>query len=83
MDAGPWPHLHDVIRRTDGVLVVLHDNHGVADVAQAFERGDHLDIVFRMQTDAGFVEDIAFIIPDRRCEPASVPLARFNERLLS
>ena len=51
-------HLDDVIRRADRVLVVLDDDHGVADVAQALERGDHLDVVLGVQPDARLVEHV-------------------------
>ena len=47
-----------MIGRANRVLVVLDDDHGVADVAQALERGDHLGVVLRVQADARLVEDI-------------------------
>ena len=58
MHARPRAHLDDVVRRPDGVLVVLHDDDGIADVAQALERRDHLDVVFGMQPDARLVEHV-------------------------
>ena len=58
MHAGPRTHLDDVVGCANRVLVVLHDDHRIADVAQAFERGDHLDVVFRMQADARLVQHI-------------------------
>ncbi len=58
VDARPGAHLHDVVGGADGVLVVLHDDDRVADVAQAFERGDHLHVVLGMQADARLVEHV-------------------------
>ncbi len=63
MDAGSGAHLHDMIGGADGILVVLHHDDGVADVAQAFERGDHLHVVFR---DAGRCS----VHPERRAFPS-------------
>ena len=51
-------HLDDMIRRANGVLIVLDDDDGVAQIAQALERADHLHVVLRMQADAGLVEDV-------------------------
>ena len=56
--AGTRAHLDDVIGGADGVFVVLDDDHGVADVAQALERRDHLDVVLRVQADARLVEHV-------------------------
>ena len=58
MDTRPRSHLDDVIRRADRVFVVLDDDHGVTDVAEPFDRRDHLDVVFRMKPDARLVEDV-------------------------
>ena len=38
-------HLQDVVGGADRLLVVLDHDHRVADVAQALQRGDHLDVV--------------------------------------
>ena len=40
------------------LLVMLHHDHGVADVAQALQRGDKLGVVALMQTDARLVQNI-------------------------
>ena len=58
MHAGTGTHLHDMVCRPDGVLVVLNYDHGIADVAQVLQGGDHLRVVFRMQADARLVEDV-------------------------
>ena len=52
------PHLHQVVGGADGVLVVLDDDDRVADVAQALERGDHLDVVLGVKADARLVEHV-------------------------
>src|SRR5216684_3394266 len=57
-DAGARPHLDDVIGRANRVLIVLDDDDGIADVAEPLERRDHLHVVFRVQADAGLVEDV-------------------------
>ena len=56
--AGARPHLDDVIGGANRVLVVLDDDHGVADVAKPLDRRDHLDVVFRMQPDARLVQHV-------------------------
>jgi hypothetical protein len=58
VDSGTGAHLHDVVGRADRVLVMLDDDHRVADVAQPFERRDHLYVVLWVQADARFVEDV-------------------------
>ena len=40
------------------VLVVLDDQHGVAEVAQTLERRDQLVVVALVQADRGLVEDV-------------------------
>ena len=73
-----WPHFHDVVGGTNRVLVVLDDDDGVADVAEPFNRRDHLDVVFWMKTDAGFVEDVEHAHqprPDLRGQPDPLRLA--------
>ena len=35
MDAGARPHIDDMIGGADGFLVMLHHDHGVAEIAQA------------------------------------------------
>ena len=42
----------------DGVLVVLHDHHGVAQVAQALQRGDEPLVVALVQPDGGLVQNV-------------------------
>ena len=58
MHARAGPHLHDVVGGANGVLVMLHHDHRVADVAQALQRRDHLHVVLRVQADARLVEHV-------------------------
>ena len=50
--------LDDVIGRPNGLLVVLHHNDRVADIAQAAERLNHLDVVFGMEANRRLVEHV-------------------------
>src|SRR5262249_7417477 len=67
-----WPFGHDlaavhartgaefdnVIRGPNCVGVVLHDDHRIAQIAKPFQRLDHFDVVFGMQSDARFVQHV-------------------------
>ena len=48
----------DPVGRPDGLLVVLHDDERVAQVAQPHERGDELRVVLLVEPDGGLVEDV-------------------------
>ena len=56
--AGARAHVDDVVGRAHRLLVVLDDDDGVAEVAQAQERVDEAPVVALVQTDAGLVEDV-------------------------
>jgi hypothetical protein len=58
VDAGAWAHLDEVVRGEHHVAVMFDDEDGVAEVAQAANRADEALMVARVQTDAGFVEDV-------------------------
>ncbi len=58
MDSRSGAHLDQVVGGTDGVFVVLDNDDRIADIAQALERGDHLDVILRVQADARFVEHV-------------------------
>ena len=58
MNARAGADVHHVIGGADGVLVMLHDNQRIAEVAQPLQRGEQLVIVALMKADARFVEDI-------------------------
>ena len=56
--SGAGADVDDVVGGRDGVVVVLDDEHGVAEVAEAFERGDEAFVVALVESDARFVEDV-------------------------
>ena len=58
MHAGAGADVDDVVGEADRVLVVLDDDHGVADVAQARERAEQALVVALVQADRGFVEHV-------------------------
>ena len=58
VDTWSGPHLDDMVGRANRVFVMLDDDDGVANVAQSFERRDHLGVVLRMEANAGLVEHV-------------------------
>ncbi len=58
MDAGAGADIDDVIGGEDRVLVMLDDDDGVAEVAQAAQRAEQPLIVALVQADRGLVEHI-------------------------
>ena len=52
------PEVHDVVRLPDRLLVVLDDEHGVAEVAQAHERVEQSLVVALVQPDRRLVQDV-------------------------
>ena len=65
------------------LLVVLDDEHGVAEVAQPLERPDQLVVVALVQADRGLVEDVEHadeLRADLRREPQSLRLAARERR---
>ena len=59
MGAGPRSDIHDMIRRKHGVFVMLHHQQRVAHIFEILQGGDQLVIVPLVQTDTGFVQNIA------------------------
>ena len=51
-------HVNEIVRSAHDFFVVLHDNDGVAEVAEFFQNSDETLRVSRMQSDAGFVENV-------------------------
>ncbi|MDT4830208.1 hypothetical protein FQZ97_636620 [compost metagenome] len=51
-------HVDHVVGAADHVLVVLHHQHRVAQVAQVLQRGDEAVVVALVQADAGLVEHV-------------------------
>ena len=79
-----------VVGNADRLLIVLDDDHGVAEVAQPHQRFDEPSVVALMQADRGFVEHVEHADepaadlgrePDAlRFASASVPDARSSDR---
>ena len=58
VDAGAGADVDDVVGLHDGVLVVLDDDDGVADVAQVLERQQQAGVVALVQADGRLVEHV-------------------------
>src|SRR5262249_14077411 len=54
----PGTQVDDVVRGPNGVLVMLDDDDGVAEITQPLECAQQPLVVALMQPDAGLVEDI-------------------------
>ena len=55
---GPGPDVDHPVGRPDRLLVVLHDEDRVAEVAEAGQGRDQLRVVALVETDRGLVEDV-------------------------
>ena len=58
MDAGAGADIDHIVGGADGVLVMLDDDHGVAEVAQSFQRDQEARVVALMQPDRRLVEHV-------------------------
>ena len=58
MHARARADVDDIVRRADGVFVMLHHDHCIAEVAQATERGKQAVIVSLMETDRRLVQHV-------------------------
>src|SRR5947207_14363163 len=54
--SGAGTEVDDVVSAADGLLIVLNDEHGVAEIAQRFQRFQQAVVVAMVEADAGFVE---------------------------
>src|SRR5207302_7509541 len=54
----PGTDVDDPVGGADGLLVMLDDEQGVADVPQRAESGDELAVVALVEPDRGLVEDV-------------------------
>ena len=52
------PEVHDEVGAANGLFVVLDDEHGVAEIAQLFERGEQAIVVARVQADGRLVQHV-------------------------
>jgi len=58
VDAGARAYIKDMIGGADRVLVVLDDDHGIAEIAQALERLEQARVVALMQADRRLVQHV-------------------------
>ena len=58
MLARAGPDIDHTVRRTDRVLVVLDDNHGVSHIPEVLQRREQLVVVSLMEADARLIEDV-------------------------
>ena len=72
------PHVDEPVRGAHHLLVVLDHEHGVAEVAEPFQRPDQPAVVTLMEPDRGLVEDVEHaheLRADLRREPQPLRLA--------
>ena len=72
VDSGAGAHVDDMVGVADRVLVMLDDQHGVAEAAEALERFEQAVVVLLVEADRGLVEDVE----DAREAGADLRLAR-------
>ena len=58
MNARSGANIHHIIGGADGILVMLHNNEGIAEVTQPLQGGKQLVVITLVQSDAGFVQNI-------------------------
>ncbi len=58
VNAGARAQVDDIVGRENCFLVMLDDNHSVADIAQCLQRDEQALIVTLMQADRRLVQDI-------------------------
>jgi hypothetical protein len=78
MHAGAGADIDHMVGLEDGVLVMLDDDHGVAEVAQMLQRLQKPGVVALMQADGGLVQDIEHARQPRadlRRQPDALALA--------
>jgi hypothetical protein len=56
--SGARSEIDDVVGPFDGLGIMLHNQHGVAQIAQTGERIQQAVVVARMQPNGGFIQDI-------------------------
>ena len=76
--AGAGPHVHEPVGRAHHLLVVLDDEHGVAEVPEPLEGRDQTPVVPLVEADRRLVEDVEDadqLRPDLRRQPEPLRLA--------
>jgi len=75
--------IDDIVRAANGLFIVLHDQHGVAQVAQVFERSQQPAVVAVVQADRRLVQHIqhaAQLRANLRGQPDALSLAARQSR---
>ena len=78
--------IQNVIRRANCVGIMLDDENRVAQIAQAFKRGEQAVVVALVQADAGFIQNIKHAHErraDLRGEPDALRLAAAQRAALA
>ena len=81
--AGAGPEIDHVVGRPDRLLVVLDDDDGVAEIAQARQRRQQLAVVALVQADRRLVEHVQHagqVRADLRRQPDALPFAARQRR---
>ena len=81
--AGAGPEIDHVVGGADRLLVVLDDDHGVAEIAQPRERREQRAVVALVQADRRLVEDVEHarqVRADLRREPDALAFAARQRR---
>ncbi|CAB5028847.1 unannotated protein [freshwater metagenome] len=76
--AGTRPDVDHIVGHLDGFLVVLDHEHGVAEIAEPYQRLDEPGVVALVQPDRRFVEHVQHAhetAADLRREPDALRLA--------
>ena len=58
MHARAGADIYHVVRQADSVFIMLDHDHGIADIAQVFQRAQQAVVIPLVQANRGFVEDI-------------------------
>src|ERR1041385_6129446 len=58
VSAGSGSQVNYIVRPANGFLIVLNDEHGVAEVAQSGKRIEQTHVVARMQTDRRLIQSV-------------------------
>ncbi len=56
--AGARADINDMIGLAHGILIVLHHDYSIAQIAQAAQGCQEAVVIPRVQPDAGFIQDI-------------------------
>ena len=78
--SGTGAEIHNIVCATDGLLVMLDNQNGIAEIAQSFERTEQAAIVTRVQADGWFVKHIKHSAQARADLRGQANALRFSAR---